>query len=68
MLVAKRFEEDDLFDFDDDGLLLRLEKLFGDDDLTNDQRPRKGAIAPNQRSVAVSLIRLTRRISNDIAG
>jgi hypothetical protein len=35
LLVARLFEGDDLFDFDDDRFLVGLERLFGDDDLTN---------------------------------
>ena len=55
--LATLFEEDELFDFDDDRLLPKLEELFvdHDKDLTNSQRPGKIAIAPNQRRAAVSL-------------
>lgn len=55
LLVARLFEEADLFDFDDDRFFLKLERLFCDDDRANDRRPRKSAIASSQRGVAVSL-------------
>jgi hypothetical protein len=35
--VYDSLEEEDLFDFDDERILLKLELLFGDSDLANDQ-------------------------------
>ena len=39
-VVSKPLEEEDLFDFDDEGILLKLERLFADNDLAEDQSPR----------------------------
>ena len=36
--VVRLCDEDDLFDFDDDRLLRKLETLFGDDDLPDGQK------------------------------
>lgn len=52
--MARLFEEDDLFDFEDDRFLPKLEKLFGDQDLTSGQRPCKVSSAPDQRGFALS--------------
>ena len=54
LLVASLFEAD-LFDFDDERLLLKLERLFGDDDQADGGRSRIAAVAPNPLGVAVSL-------------
>jgi hypothetical protein len=39
LLVSKLLDDEDIFDFDDERVLVKLERLFGDNDLVNAQDP-----------------------------